>query len=72
MTNKERLRMLNKNAVINLDNFNSGRITKTQYQARKKDVNGRITELKREMRQTKGTPTKRKGIKWKIKLAYGI
>lgn len=43
----KRIKMLQKNAVINRGNYNSGKITNEQYHIRRKDVNNRITELRR-------------------------
>jgi len=40
--------MLQKNADINRENYNSGKITHEQYRIRRKAVNNRIAELRNE------------------------
>ena len=47
MTIKERLQMLEKNRQLNLDNYNSRKITQEQYYIRRRDVCNRISELKK-------------------------
>jgi len=52
MTKKERrrrIKMLEKNTVINRDNYNTNKITREQYYINKQAVSSRITELKREI-----------------------
>jgi len=46
-----RIKMLQKNADINRENYNSGSITREQYHTRKDDVNSRIAELRREINE---------------------
>lgn len=47
----KRIKMLQKNADVNRENYNTKGITNEQYHVRKKDVNNRITEIRREINE---------------------